>query len=639
MDWQDSGASPLKPLTDEELAAALQGLSTEAAMKLLEEQAELRNKQAELEAVVKQRENLLAKEEILEQTPAEDFPEVVKPAEVTHGDFTLDLGYIEEIEPQPTAETQPEDIAASLNALYGAASVQDVPAVAAVEEIITEAEESSKQNSNLVDDLILQFGGEEDEPEVTPAKKVKIRQPGRSAWSLIANWNGSGALIVAMLMGYTFAGVGNTLGSLAAGGFVAFVVIGLIFAFSALAARRGNAYQQILARSAFGVTGNVIPATVLLIARIVSVAIALLCGALAVGVLLPGLKLSGSFDIALGSNLVPVPLVVTAGLLVIVTALAWIRGKAIEVARVVIMFLSLGLIVAVFAIAEIQQRTDYRESFAVDLYPSLSLASSLIVVFGLLFAITSGDENRRIRPTTVIPKFVAAGLLNWTLAGTAALAAGFVLATLDLASVAMLPVAVAIAVLGVFSLATLIAQTSNQLVGLRIPEPKLLLRIAISLLILGIAVWLYLTFSTDVIWQSLWQLLPAAGTPVAAWLGIFTADVLLRKTDYHLVSLDKNYGFYRGWNFFNLAGWLLATALGLGFIKSDISWLSFTGYLAHLFGEQLASANLGVWVSLVFGFLVPIIFTIPRIRRQEAETLAIEARRQELSEVLGEPEL
>jgi hypothetical protein len=38
---------------------------------------------------------------------------------------------------------------------------------------------------------------------------------------------------------------------------------------------------------------------------------------------------------------------------------------------------------------------------------------------------------------------------------------------------------------------------------------------------------------------------------------------------------------------------------------------------------------------MAVGLLVPLIFTVPRIRDQEAEVAALEARRTELADVLG----
>ncbi|MFM6980649.1 MAG: hypothetical protein ACKOWE_04525 [Micrococcales bacterium] len=660
MDWQDSGASSLKPLSDAELATALSGLDTEAAMALLEQQTELRKQQQALEELARQHKQLLdaeaaqAEPEAIEQLSSE---ELIGFTEEPFEDVAIEVAKSVE---EPEAEI---DIAASLNALYGAASVPVEPSsnvsteVENVEQLITEIDEEAAQpeiTDHLVDDLILQFGGKDDETEVAAvAPKVKkqrtervpkaARAEGRSAWSLIANWNGSGALVVALLCGYSFAGFQTSLGSLLLGGFVAFVILGLFFAFGALAARRGKSLQQILARAIFGVSGNVIPATALLLTRLVGLAVALMSAALAINVVLPQLGLSQTFDVNVGGLETQVPgnILVAVAIAVLAGAISLLQGKALEITRVVLASLTAAAVLGVIAFAELSGLTSYRANFGYDLTSSLQLASLLVVTFGLLFATSSADENSRIRPTTVVPKFLAAGILNWLVAGLTSLAAGYALAKMSNQSPVLFGVNMVLAVLGIFAIATVFAQTSNMLVGLRIPKAKLWLRIIIVAIVIGFGSWLYLGFTAEVIWQAMLELLPVAGVPVAAWLGIFTADVVVRRTDYHLVSLEKNYGFYRGWNFANLFGWLLASAIGFGLIKSAFPMLTWVGYLTNLLGisDWLSVANLGIWAALAVGFVVPLISGIPRIKRQEAETLAIEARRQELKDVVGEFEV
>ena len=50
---------------------------------------------------------------------------------------------------------------------------------------------------------------------------------------------------------------------------------------------------------------------------------------------------------------------------------------------------------------------------------------------------------------------------------------------------------------------------------------------------------------------------------------------------------------------------------------------------------QALEANLGIWIALAIGLITPFIVSIPRIRQQEKEVSAIEARRSELLNVLG----
>lgn len=139
------------------------------------------------------------------------------------------------------------------------------------------------------------------------------------------------------------------------------------------------------------------------------------------------------------------------------------------------------------------------------------------------------------------------------------------------------------------------------------------------------------------VWFNLAGYAMVAAVPVAAWSGIFAADILIRRIAYHEVSLSRSYGFYKSVNIVNLLGWLLATAIGLGLVRSELVEFSWTGYLSNYFVNsdfwQLSSA--GVIIALAIGLLLPVIFGIPRIKRQEAEVLAIEARRDDLKDIFG----
>jgi hypothetical protein len=133
------------------------------------------------------------------------------------------------------------------------------------------------------------------------------------------------------------------------------------------------------------------------------------------------------------------------------------------------------------------------------------------------------------------------------------------------------------------------------------------------------------------------SLLPVAGVPVVAALAIFGIDSVLRREDYHEVSLLRDYGFYGKFNWVNLGGWALAVVVGLGFVESPVPGFTWLGYLSHPLGFAAtgARAAAGVWIAFLIGLLTPLL-TIARIRDQEAEGIALQARHKELLNVLGD---
>jgi len=115
------------------------------------------------------------------------------------------------------------------------------------------------------------------------------------------------------------------------------------------------------------------------------------------------------------------------------------------------------------------------------------------------------------------------------------------------------------------------------------------------------------------------------GTPIAAWCGIFLADLTLRRRDYSDADLFDRRGRYGTVNWIAIAALVLGTGVGWGLITnpiSDVHWLDWLGYLLAPFGlggrsGDWAYANLGVLAALVIGYLVVILFGRARVRRQE----------------------
>jgi hypothetical protein len=126
----------------------------------------------------------------------------------------------------------------------------------------------------------------------------------------------------------------------------------------------------------------------------------------------------------------------------------------------------------------------------------------------------------------------------------------------------------------------------------------------------------------------------SAAVAVYAWAGIFGADIALRRIAYHEVSLTRDYGFYKAVNWLNLVAFVASIAIGLGFVSSEDPSFAWLGYIAKKIGaSDWASSNVGIFISLGFSALFPILFGRKRIAAQEAEVLKIEARKSDLDDV------
>ena len=115
------------------------------------------------------------------------------------------------------------------------------------------------------------------------------------------------------------------------------------------------------------------------------------------------------------------------------------------------------------------------------------------------------------------------------------------------------------------------------------------------------------------------------GVPIAAWCGVFLADLLLRKRDYAEADLYNPSGRYGAFNWVAIGTTLVATILGWGLVTNTFaSALSWQGYLLDPLGlgprlnGPWSFANLGVLVALLVGFLGQFLLARSAVARQEA---------------------
>ena len=117
------------------------------------------------------------------------------------------------------------------------------------------------------------------------------------------------------------------------------------------------------------------------------------------------------------------------------------------------------------------------------------------------------------------------------------------------------------------------------------------------------------------------------GVPMAAWCGIFLADLLLRRHDYDERKLfDRSAAGYGSVNVVSVVLMVVATLVGWGLVidttgaGKGLSWLGFLLGPLGLGGRDgaWAYANLGVPVALVLGFAGYLVLQPGAVRRQEA---------------------
>jgi hypothetical protein len=164
---------------------------------------------------------------------------------------------------------------------------------------------------------------------------------------------------------------------------------------------------------------------------------------------------------------------------------------------------------------------------------------------------------------------------------------------------------------------------------------------AISVLLLAIVLLAgtlgsSMLLATSSVLALLIELLILVSVVAASYTGIVVADALIRSRDYHEVSLTRDYGFYGRFNFANLIGFILASALGFGYLNGTGTLTFWAGYLGDFTPAifDVAGSNIGIAMAFGLAILFPVLFGIPRIKNQETKLAELDERREELKEYL-----
>lgn len=415
-------------------------------------------------------------------------------------------------------------------------------------------------------------------------------------------------------------------------------VIGVAFSFLlcgivAIAGKRGSAPTMVLGRAAFGVRGNRLPAFLSWILTVGWETALASAAVLATSTVFRELGWDGGVLTKLVALVVVAALVVGAGIAgfdVIMRLQTWITviTAVLTIVYVVLALPSIDLdaiaalpsgsaqnvvgalvlVMTGFGLGWVNAAADYSRYLprsastrGVVWWTTFggALAPIVLVVLGVLLAGSSKDLNSAIAAdpigalTTVLPVWF---LIPFALVAVLGLVGG--------------------AVLDIYSsgLALLSA-------GIRIPRP-----VAAGVDgVFMVAGAVYVVFFADSFIQPFQAFLVTLGVPIAAWCGVFVADVVIRRAPYAEAELEDRRGRYGDVRWLAVGLVVVGTALGWGLVTNTYgvpAWLNWQGYLLEPFGlggrtGAWAYANLGVLVALVVGFLGTLLFARGSVRRQE----------------------
>lgn len=540
--------------------------------------------------------------------------------------------------------------------------VTSAPESGADEAALVEQEKQAESASpNLIDELI-SFANEvtdetpdsapteyvaESSPQADSSDSVEVESPAsnresprtsvqssgrRGVWSLLTIWNGTGILLFLAAVGFASATVGYSLITTIVGATSALAISGLGFGIAAVSARRARQPQATIARAAFGVRAAAVPLIFVILARYVATAIA------SVGVTFAVLWFQPPFknSVVIGGQSLSGFIVVLAWVLAAATVLTIFGSFTRFVVTAVAAITTITLSLAVLVVVLLDNPALLRNLGSLDPAGALATASVTILFVSLVWGTTAADESPELRSNLFAIKIIAASILNFAVVGALALVAGYLYFFTPSPLLRGIPAALAFITLCVLALSHQIRRSADSFSGFGFARTRWWIVLASALIVAGVATATHLLVPEQILKTSAIELLPVVGVPVVAWLAILGMDTVLRREDYHEVSLLRDYGFYGKLRLVNLFAWVLAVAVGFGLLKSQVPGFGWLGYLAGPLGISVSGiqAQMGVWVAFIVAGLAPL-FTLRQIRHQEAELLALRARHHELIDVTG----
>ena len=674
--------SPTPPtprsMSDDELNAEVMRLQSQpdglmAAMALIEAQNLLRQQdsfaysQWQLQAQMQAASAPPIVSEPEPQTPAQVFPEAItpEPAIVPAPAVAIVPPVVNPPVVSPLApavsETAVDDIVAALNRNYENAETDQSVATELAEPVPVVQNDPvgfvEPEPIASLPTVAVEISSEpelaEDEQAIEVTEVSRTKTSAALSWSWISVASSPLVLVLAAFLKESGASLAQALVVIAG-----LIVTTAVFAgIGSVAAKRGSSPIAVVSRAAFGVWGNVFPAIVMLLVKIVWSIALLIFGA---RILSPLISSQPWFAVISAQFVFPaeftalmltaIPMVLISSLVAGFGGIAMLRAQQVAGAFSLIGILGIGYFVfSANSILDLQQGQLLGAPALID------LAIFCFVLFGFTVFSQSGDFARKLPvetpgakvfflsfvSTLFIPLMVGVMGVLWIFMAEDSF--GLLLTDQLIPTIAAAApiwvfigfvVAVGLSVLqllanSIYSLAGALAS-----VAAKIPGAISVLLLAIVLLAgtLGSSMLL----ATSSVLALLIELLILVSVVAASYTGIVIADALIRRRDYHEVSLTRDYGFYGRFNFANLIGFILATALGFGYLNGTGALSFWAGYLGDFTPSifDFAGSNIGIAMAFGLAILFPVLFGIPRIKNQETKLAELDERREELKEYL-----
>lgn len=478
-----------------------------------------------------------------------------------------------------------------------------------------------------------------------PSDEHRNRGPLSQLWV----WVGISATVIPIALVWALIGLGLNALAIALALSIGFLTSGILIAVAAISGKRSGLSTAIISRAVFGVWGNSIPLTVVYLSRVAITAVMLggftflMNGAEA---RLPDFSVI-VYSFA-GVNLT-VGLVVQLIFVAIISLVVLVRGNVSRVIQVLLSVLAFVLVAETF-LAVPGAGFTFVSAGSLDIISLSGLAGIALVIMvnlGLWFALAPNISKAipmQVRGAKVFAAVLVANFVVPVLVGIAAI---FWLGSLSVTGVStiqeavqVLPqwaqgtlasgVSIAIVFAAMLSLRTATLDAIS-LFRFRSRVPALVISSLATVALL--ALFAQQPIGLEV--EYLTNVFVVASALTAGWIGIFAADVAIRRHAYHELSLSRSYGLYKKFNVLSILTWLATLVFAIAFIPVNLLGRDFAGFALAYVGLEpnLGTSALGFVATTLLGMLLTFAVRIPQIKKQEREVLALESRRDQLNDI------
>ena len=432
---------------------------------------------------------------------------------------------------------------------------------------------------------------------------------------LFMPWFAANISVLAIPYGVWFLGFGISFWQATIAGVIGVIASFLLVGFSSLAGKVGSAPTMILSRAAFGVRGNAVPSVIGYLILVGWEIVLVTLATLATNTVLGRLGwATGDLSLII-SFLVIAAIIMAAGILgfdAIMKVQTWITWAT--------------AVLTVIYIALTVSHIDLAAVMAIEGGSFQAVLGALVLAmtgFGLSWANSASDYSR------YLPRSASSrGVVGWTTFGASVapivlVIYGLLLAGSDPAlseAVNTDPIGALTAILPLWFLIPFAIVAILGLVGGAVLD---IYSSGLTLLALGLPVkrWqaaaldgvLMIVGTVYAVWVAsnfigpFQGFLITLGVPLAVWVGIFLADLMLRRQGYHDTALFDATGPYGSVNWASITLMVVGSVVGWGLVTNTMAdFTLWQGYLLGPLGGKegaWAYANLGVLVAILIGFL------------------------------------